>query len=330
MLYSLRENAQYLWYMSHTQIIVCGSVAVDRIFSFNDSFSEKIDSKKLDIISISLLMDRYDIVDGGTGANIVFNCAQLGLTPILLGSIGEDGKGYKEKLEAYGVDTSFMNISSFPTATFTVLSDKNGNQIAGFYPGAMADSDSLNLHQWKGKDVIVCISAHDPVAMKRQVAECVKDKIRLVYDPGQQVNNVSGEDLLEGCKAAEIILVNEYEFGVLQKKTGLSADQLKAMPKYFIMTKGKNGSTIEGNKTSEAINIPAAKPVTVLDPTGAGDAYRGGLLYGLAHSWDIVEAARLGSVVASYNVEISGHTQNFTTSDIEKRFKETFNKTIAL
>ncbi len=316
--------------MQKTQVIISGSIAVDRIFSFNESFSDKIDPDKIDIISVSVLMDRYDIVDGGTGANIAFNTANLGLSPILLGSVGEDAKGYIEKLESYGVDTSFIHYSSFATATFTVLSDKNGNQVAGFYPGAMSDSESLGLQQWKNKDAVVCISAHDPKAMKRQVKECVDNNLRLLYDPGQQVNNVSGEDLLEGCRAAEIIIVNEYELGILLSKTGLSEAEMTKLPEYFITTKGKNGSVVTGKNLSRSIEIPIAKPAKVTDPTGAGDAYRGGLLYGIANGWDMTRSAQLGAVVSSYNVEISGHTQNFTITDIEKRFVKTFGSHVKL
>lgn len=315
---------------SSTQIVVCGSIAVDRIFSFEGSFDDKIDTNKLDVLSVSILMDRYDIVDGGIGPNITYNIAQLGLEPILVGSVGEDSKGYMEKLRGFGVNTSFVNISTLPTATFTVLGDKNGNQVAGFYPGAMSDSDSLSLKPWYDKDALICISAHDPSTMKRHVAECAAHGLRLLYDPGQQVNNVSGEDLLEGCKAAEIIIVNEYELEILAKKTQLSDTELKALPKIFITTKGKAGSVIEGSSMDTPMKVGIASPKQVVDPTGAGDAYRAGLMYGIVHGWDIKESAQLGAVVGSFNVEVSGQVQNYSPADLKSRYEEAFGTTIKL
>jgi len=313
-----------------TQIVVAGSIAVDRIFSFEGSFDDKIDPNKLDVLSVSILMDRYDIVDGGIGPNITYNVAQLGLEPILVGSVGEDSKGYLEKLRGFGVNTSFVNISTLPTATFTVLGDKNGNQVAGFYPGAMSDAESLSLKPWHGKDALICISAHDPAAMKRQVAESAEYNLRLLYDPGQQVNNVPGEDLVEGCKAAEIIIVNEYELGILSKKTKLSEKELKAIPKIFITTKGKEGSIIEGSSVDKPISVGIAKPQKVVDPTGAGDAYRAGLMYGIVNSWNIKDSAQLGAVVGSFNVEVSGQVQNYSKADVEKRYEEAFESAIKL
>jgi len=316
--------------MNTTQLVISGSIATDRIFSFDGLFSDKIDTDKLDVLSVSVLMDSYVIVNGGTGANIAFNAAQLGLKPNLLVSIGEDGQAYIDKLQSQGVNTDSANISSTPTATFTVLSDKSGSQVAGFYPGAMSDAESLSLAPWQDTDTLVCVSAHDPAAMKRQVAECSEYNLRLLYDPGQQVTNSPAEDLTEGCKAAEIIIVNEYELGILAKRTNLSEEELKNMPKTFITTKGSKGSVIEGRDHPEPITVAIAKPDKVVDPTGAGDAYRAGLMYGIVNGWDMQKSAQLGAVIGSFNVEISGQTANYTAASVKERFHKAYGSSVEL
>src|SRR5262249_55786672 len=141
---------------------------------------------------------------GGVGANIVYSLALLGEKPVLLGSVGKDGLLYMEKLASAGVDITHVHESNLPTASFTVITDSDQNQVGGFYPGAMFDSDNLDLKPWKDENPIIVVAPHDPKAMKRQVAECKKWKLRLLYDIGQQVSNLPGEDMREGINAAEI------------------------------------------------------------------------------------------------------------------------------
>ena len=315
--------------MSQTKLILSGSIAIDRIMSFNGRFTDKIQPDKLDVLSVSILIDELEIAHGGIGANISRAAVQLGMKPILLGAVGPDGKEYLQELQAVGIDTAHVHRSKRPTAMFSVITDLDHNQVGGFYPGAMSDSASVSLKPWQGKDAIVCISAHDPEAMCRQVQECKRYGLRLFYDPGQQANNLSGEDLSAGCDVAEIVVVNDYELGQLIKKIGKSADQLEQSAQLFITTHSKDGSTLAGTSVKKQ-DIPAAKPDKVVDPTGAGDMYRVGLLYGLINNWELVDCARLGSVIASFNVESPLPVPTLSRDAIVTRYKQTFDKEITL
>ncbi len=173
------------------KIIVCGSIAIDRIMNFSGRYRDLIKPDKLHVISLSTLLDKLEDTRGGIGANIASNLALLGEQPVLLGSVGADARNYVTSLAELGVDTSYIYFSQLPTASFNVITDSEDSQVGGFYPGAMADSRSLSFKPWQGKNVVVMISAHDPAAMNRQVKECQLYKLRLVYDPGQQVSSDS-------------------------------------------------------------------------------------------------------------------------------------------
>jgi len=165
--------------------------------------------------------------------------------------------------------------------------------------------------------------------MNRQIAECHEMGLRLIFDPGQQVT-APDVDLAAGVGTAEVVFVNEYELGVLCEKTGMSAAELKAKVPILITTKGKDGSVIEGHKVESALSISIATPVKVADPTGAGDAYRSGFLYGYLRQWDLIDCGRLGSVVASFIVEQQGTQQHFSTEAVIERYHRTFNTEVTL
>lgn len=316
--------------MNKPQLIISGSIAIDRIMNFSGQYRDLIEAGRLESLSVSVLVDSVTQAYGGTGANIAYNLALLGEKPVLLGSVGEDGGSYIKRLKAAGVDTSRVHESRLPTASFNVLTDSSENQIGGFYPGAMSDSAGLTLETWGGQDVIVCISSTDPAAMRRQTEECHSFGLKLMYDPGQQVSNIPGEDLLAGVEAAEIVIVNEYENGVLLQKTGLTAEELQAKVPVLIVTHGKNGSIISGSKFAEPLKIEPAVPDKIADPTGAGDAYRAGFLYGYLRQSDSRICGRLGSVVASFVLEQAGPQADISPDTIMQRYKKTFNEEITL
>ena len=316
--------------MGKTQLIVCGSIAIDRIMNFGGSYTDLIEPAKLHVLSVSVLVDSLKEASGGTGANIAYNLAALGNRPVLLGAAGHDATAYLERLASQGVDTSQVHRSELPTASFNVLTDSNNNQVGGFYPGAMADADGLSFAPWAGQDVLVCLSAHDPAAMRRQVAESADHQLRLVYDPGQQVSNISAEDLQAGVAAAEVVIVNDYELGVLSSKTGLSAADLQARVPVFITTHGVDGSVVSGNRLDHVTQISSAPPARVTDPTGAGDAYRAGFLHGYLRQWDVKACGQLGSVVASFVLEQVGTQTNLSHADISARYQQIFNQEIEL
>lgn len=312
------------------RLVVCGSIAIDSMMDFGGRFQEAIDVNKLEVLSMSLLVDRLERAEGGTGANIAYNLAALGDQPVLLGSVGSDAQAYLKRLASAGVDTSAVHISHLPTATFQVISDREGNQIGGFYPGAMADAAALNFQHWPGESHLFCISAHDPVAMRRQTEECQQNKLRLVYDPGQQVNNVEADDLRSGLAAAEVLILNEYEASIFSKKTGLSLEAITAKVPVLVVTHGAKGSTISGQKIGQTVKVDSAKPAQIIDPTGAGDAYRAGFLYGYLRQWEERKCGQLGAVIASFILEQAGPHGHLDHLQIAQRYQATFNEELTL
>lgn len=315
--------------MSTPTLVICGSIAIDRIMNFSGRYRDLVQPDKLHVLSLSVLLKALEDSPGGVAANITTNLALLGEKPVLLGSVGPDAKEYIAKLSALGIDTSHIHTSKLPTASFNVITDSEDSQVGGFYQGAMGDADSLSFKPWQGKDALVMVSAHNPEAMNRQVAETSKYGLRLVYDPGQQVVD-EATDLKAGIEAAELIFVNDYEFSTLCQKTDITAQDLKARVPLVITTLGKHGSVIEGKNVDMPINIDAAKPKQVVDPTGAGDAYRAGFLYGYLRQWDLRTCGQLGAVVASFIVEQHGTQQAFTPAHIKQRYQDNFKQGIEL
>lgn len=306
-------------------IIISGSIAVDRIMRFDGKYTDVIHPDKLDSLSVSMLLTGSHDADGGNGGNIVYSLALLGSEPVLLGSVGPNGLLYMEKLAHHGVDISHVFESELPTASFTVITDSVNNQVAGFYPGAMADSKTLSFEPWKDMDPITLVSAQDPDAMRHFVQECKDWNLRLCYDVSQQVSNLDGADIAAGVDTATILIVNDYEMTVLSKKIGKSIEDIKLQVPIVITTLGGDGSIIEGKDVPEPIKIGVAIPTRVADPTGAGDAYRAGLLHGYARGWPLKKCGQLGAVCATYAVEQMGTQEHqYTFSDIEKRYKDNF------
>lgn len=316
--------------MTETQLIISGSIAMDRIMNFSGKYKDLIHPEKLHVLSVSVFVDKLEATKGGIGAGIAYNSAQLGNHPILLGSVGDDAKSYIEELKTAGVNTEHVHYSDLPTASFSVLTDSDNNQVGGFYPGAMFDADALTLDRWQGEDVFVLIAAHAPDAMRRQAEQSKQLDIRYMYDPGQQVSNLEGEDLSAGLDGAEILSLNDYELGLFCEKTGLTAESIKAKTPIVITTFGKEGSVIEGSKVDQPIKIPSAKPAQVQDPTGAGDAYRAGFLHGYLRGWDLVKCGQLGAVWASFIVEKHGTLQEVDLDKVKDRYETTFKERIEL
>jgi adenosine kinase len=316
--------------MSRPKLILCGSVAIDRIMNFSGSYKDLIKPEKLHVLSVSVLLDKLEETRGGIAANLAYNSAQLGEHPVLLASVGKDAGDYLQDLKGLGIDTSHVHLSDLPTSSFNVMTDSDDNQIGGFYPGAMSDAASLTLQPWAGQDILVCISAHDPAAMRARIEECQAHGFPMIYDPGQQVTNTSAEDLQAGTDAAEILIANDYEFGVLCERTGTTAEAIKERTPIVITTLGKEGSIIEGAKVPSPIKIPSVKAPNFTDPTGAGDAYRAGFFYGYLRKWQLPVCGQLGAVVASFTVEHHGTQAPFSKQAVRQRYKATFNEEIDL
>ncbi len=309
-------------------VVITGSVAFDYLMTFPGEFRQALLADQLDSLSVSFLVNSLVKRRGGTAPNIAYSLALLGERPRVMAAVGEDFADYRAALEAAGVDTSAMQvIPNESTASFFVTTDKRLSQIASFYPGAMAYADRLSVADLEPRPDLFLITPNDPAAMRKYVQECRDLGIPYWYDPSQQIARVSGEALREGVEGAAALLVNEYEFALLQKKTGLSADDLLARIPLVVVTRGAKGASIYAE--GRVYEIPVAPPKAVVDPTGAGDAFRGGLLKGYMHGlpWDV--AGRLGALTATYCLEASGtQGQHYTPAAFRARFCEIFGKEV--
>ncbi len=306
-------------------IIVTGSIAYDYLMRFPGSFKEHIIRERLDHVSLSFLVDDMTKHWGGVAANITYNMALLGMKPKLFGTAGRDFGDYKEHLEEAGVDCSLVQVhDDVFTASFFANTDTDNNQIASFYSGAMglAREHTLSSVTNEVPDVLV-ISPNDPQAMLQLSGECRTRGIRFFADPSQQVPRLTGEQLRQCVEGAYLLVVNEYEADVICEKTGLEMFQLRELVDILIVTQGEKGSEIYVDDTVKHVGI--FKTDHVKDPTGVGDAYRAGLLRGLAEGWTVELAAQMGALCATYVLEQVG-TQNhhFTRREFVERFRTRF------
>lgn len=299
--------------------------------NFGGSYADLIKPDKIHVLSLSVLIDNLTHSRGGVATNIAYNLALLGDHPVVLSSAGKDALDYLDDLKERGVITNHIHLSDLPTATFTVLTDANNNQVGGFYPGAMSDNTSLSLKPWHGTNSLIVVSANDPAFMSRLIKEAQSYSLELVYDPSQQVSNCTGDDLKAGVMAASVVMVNDYELSVLCTKTGMTEEDVKELVPLIVTTLGKDGSELSGKDVSKPIHVPAISGINPVDPTGAGDAYRGGFIYGYSRGWELETCMQLGTVMSSYTVELVGtQTHSPTISDIKDRFKNAFSKNINL
>jgi len=307
-------------------IIVTGSIAYDYLMTFPGRFVEHILPDRLDRISLSFLVDEMRRQRGGCAANVAYNLALLGERPRLMGTVGQDFGEYRIWLEEHGVDTSLTRDEpDLFTASFFVNTDQDGNQIASFYTGAMARARNLSLRGLDAGQVdLVTISPNDPQAMVKYAAECRELNIPYLYDPSQQIIRLSGADLRAGLRGCDLLVVNEYEFGMLQEKTGLSAEAIRSAPaRACIVTLGAGGTRIWAEGT--VCDVPAVPPERANDPTGVGDAFRAGLIKGLALGlpWDL--AGKIGALAATYTLEHPGpQSHHYTPAEFVARFREHF------
>ncbi len=305
-------------------VIVTGSVAFDYIMSFPGHFTEHILPDRLDKISLSFLVDDMRKVRGGCGPNIAYSLALLGERPRLMATVGRDGAEYREWLAQNGIDVSLMRVyDDCFTASFFVNTDLDQNQIATFYSGAMARARELSFHDVKDRPELVIISPNDPVAMQRYARECRELHLPYIYDPGQQVAREDGAQLAQDLTGAQVLIVNDYEYGILQKKSGLNQEALLRRVPTIIVTMGKDGSRIITRE--DTFDIPPAKPQTVLEPTGVGDAYRAGLIKGMLRGYPWPITGRIAALAAVYVLENPGpQPRPYTLHEFVARYRENF------
>ena len=308
-------------------ILLTGSVAYDYLMTFPGYFREHILPDKLDSISLSFLVDSMRRQRGGVATNIAYTLALLGGKPRLWAAVGEDFGEYRAWLDGLGVDTSGARvIPGIFTASFFVNTDRANAQIASFYPGAMAFSGQLSLHDLgERRPELVVISPNDPEAMKQYVVECQALGLAYIYDPSQQIVRLTGDDLRQGIQGAWALFVNDYEFALIEKMTGWDAAAIRQRnPEILIVvTRGENGATID--TASQHYTVPIIPPEHIADPTGVGDAFRGGFLTGLRLGVDLQTCGRMGVLAATYCLEQygpQGHT--YTPAQFVERFRQHF------
>jgi adenosine kinase len=304
-------------------IVITGSIAFDYLMSFPGSFSEHLLPEHLERVSVSFLVDSMDKRRGGCAPNIAYTLALLGERPLLMGTAGQDFDEYRHWLDAAGVDTSLVKIIDGKfTASFFCSTDKDGNQIASFYTGAMAHAAELSFRSIEGCELAV-ISPNDPAAMVQYAAECRTLSIPYIFDPSQQVARLGAEELREGVAGAYIVVCNDYEFEIIRQKARMSETDLLRHTEALVVTRGEQGASIITNRGT--VDIPAVPPRRIVDPTGVGDAFRGGFLKGLAMGAPFEVCGRLGSVAATYVLEhLGGQSHAYTLQEFAERYRERF------
>ena len=305
------------------KLIVTGSIAFDYLMQFPGKFTEHILAEDLQRVSLSFLVDSMDKRRGGCAPNIAYTLALLGERPYLVATAGRDFKEYDEWLQAAGVDTSHVHhVPDKFTASFFCSTDIENNQIASFYIGAMANASELSLRTIHEPGLVI-ISPNDPGAMVQYAEECRAMGVAFIFDPSQQCARLSGDDLRDGISGARLVICNDYEFELIRQKTGMDEQQLLQHASALVITRGENGCSAYESTTR--IDVPAVTPHRIVDPTGVGDAFRGGLMKGIAVGRSLKECAQLGTVAATYALEhLGGQSHAYTIKEFTDRYAEHF------
>ncbi len=285
------------------RILISGSVAYDTIMVFDGYFKDHILPERVHMLNVAFLTPRLKREFGGCAANIAYTLRALGGEPVILATVGQDGREYLERLARLNIDTSHVQLlPDHYTAQAFITTDMADNQITAFHPGAMSQAHQVSADA--GPAVFGIVAPNGKDAMLRHAQEFTKTGLPFLFDPGQGLPMFDGSELRAIIDTATAVAVNDYEAGMLTEKTGWTEEQIAARVKALIVTRGAEGSQVWSNGIRE--NVGAAPISAALDPTGCGDAYRGGLLYGLAQGWDWLRCARLGSVMGAIKIEQQG------------------------
>ena len=308
------------------KLIVTGSIAFDYLMSFPGKFTEHLLPEHMQRVSLSFLVDTMDKRRGGCAPTLAYTLALLGERPHLMATAGQDFTDYGAWLTAAGVDTSLVKvIGNKFTASFFCSTDEANNQIASFYTGAMANAGELSFRTVDGvaADGLVIISPNDPEAMVQYAEECSTMGIKYIWDPGQQCARMDGAQLKDGIVGAHIVICNDYEFELIRQKTGMQEADVLAVASTLIITRGEHGSTVITRDSR--IDVPAVPPDRIVDPTGVGDAFRGGLMKGIASGRSLEVSAKMGSVAATWALEHLGGTSHaYTWPEFVQRYEAHF------
>lgn len=308
------------------QVVVTGSLAFDNIMDFPGFFKDHILADKAHVINISFLVEQWNQQRGGCAANIAYTLALLGARPRIVATAGADFADYRSWLVAQGIDVE--GITVFPeekTACCFITSDKAHCQITGFYVGAMKRARELSLTREAGPGAALAVIApDDPEAMVRHCLEATAAGLPFLFDPSFQVTAMDGDTLSRAAAGALALVVNDYEFTVLREKTGKTAAEIQAEHDFLVVTYGAQGSEIL-LRDGGTVAVPAARVLEVVDPTGAGDAFRGGFVAGLVEGFELGVCGRMGAVAAVYCIEHYGTSNHrYDKDEFSARYRENF------
>ncbi|HVD47291.1 MAG TPA: carbohydrate kinase family protein [Candidatus Limnocylindria bacterium] len=305
--------------------VVCtGSIAYDYILSFKGRFKDHILADKTHILNLSFLVDDLRKHRGGVAGNYAYNLSLLGYPASVLATAGSDAAEYRDWLVGLGIDCQGLRLLDGEiTATGFTTTDLDDNQLTGYYGGAMGRAAMLGLDDATPGAEALIVGPNDPAAMIRLVKESRDRGLRFVFDPAHQLPRLAPEDVAEGARGAWILIGNDYELELIMQRTGHSMDTLVEMAEMVVTTLGRDGSRIATRKG--VVDIPPAPAVIESDPTGAGDAYRAGLVAGLLRGLVLEQAGRVASLAATYAIERVGTVEHsYTHEAFSERYKEAF------
>lgn len=309
---------------SSSQVVVSASIAFDHVMTFNGSFKDHLLLDKQHVLSVSFLLDSLKQQRGGVGGNIAYSLALLNVPCALVGAVGQDFGPYQRVLEDLGVDLSgIVHIDDDFTSNAYMNADLMDNQIAAFYPGAGGRSGEIDIAPYATSARYGLVGAAAPDAMVKHAEEIVAAGASLVFDPAQQIVMLDGQKLSRGIEIAEIVVGNDYEYGMMERKTGMTIDEVAAKAPLTVITYGGEGSELRSG--GDSVKIPIAMADPFVGPTGGGDAYRAGLLKGLLLGKDLPVVGRIAALTATYAVEHPGTQEHhFTAEQFLTRFGAAF------
>jgi adenosine kinase len=306
--------------------LICGSIAYDTIMVFGDRFKNQILPDQIHILNVAFLVPDMRREFGGCAGNIAYSLKMLGGDPLIMATVGDDYEPYSVRLDRLRLSRAHIRqVPNAFTAQAFITTDLDNNQIIAFHPGAM--NFSHENHIADAKDVGLGIVAPDGRdGMIQHAREFHEAGIPFIFDPGQGMPMFDGNDLMNFMRQADYVTANDYEAKLLQERTGKSVEELSKLVKAVIVTQGGQGSLVVVDGKTEV--IPAVKPTRVVDPTGCGDAYRAGLLYGMANHLDWATTGRLASLLGSIKIaERGAQNHRFTRDEIAQKFREAFGRT---
>jgi adenosine kinase len=305
------------------QILICGSIAYDNIMVFPGRFKDHILPQQIHILNVAFLVPELRREFGGCAGNIAYNLKLLGSDPLVMGTVGDDSLLYVERLKRLGINLSCVRqVPQTLTAQAFITTDLDDNQITAFHPGAMNRSHENRVTRDLGAGLAI-VAPDGKEGMVQHARELAGLGIPFMFDPGQGLPMFSGEELLAFVEQASYVAVNDYEGRLLEERTGRRLEDLAPKLKALILTRGAEGSVIHAN--GQRFDIPCAKAEAVVDPTGCGDAYRAGLLYGIASGFDWLKTGRLASLMGAIKVASrGGQNHSVTRDELRRQFRSNF------